>query len=636
MNEAMTRNLTLCTLLLIATSASAQDWTGAIDTDWNNPGNWSAWPLDGENLTIDSANYTGAMADPTISFTSVFLPDRVFVQDAFLTIEANLFVADRFVVEGEGRVYQSNGLLYTDRLIVDLGGLYGIEDGSVSVTTVLAVANGSVDRPSTFSQVGGTLNVFGELAFASDAGEHSPRYRISSGTLTVDGDALWTGTPPGSGSGRLLVEGGTVELRGHVTSTAGSTMDLHIGLSGGDLTTLGALVDLANATDSIRITGGALHLDGNVEVRNDGVLWADPGEVTIDQQTELRGSGTYRFHIITISAGATLLHSEPAEIQVAAAWFNQGTFLPEMNTVAFTGQGPAVVSGGNFHGMRVANTSTSVQVFGTCTVSDALTLEQGLVHTQANDLLVLLDGATSTPGSDLSHVNGPMKKIGDEAFVFPVGKDGTWRRIGIQDLTDAGTEFTAEYFPEAYANTSALSPGLISVSSLEHWTLNRSGSSDDARVQLFWEDATASGIDDCNTLVVARWNGSAWVGAPSGTTSSCSGNDAGAVESDDALPDFAAFTFGLADGTNGVAEPMIVPELRPYPQPADEHAYLPLDTPTGTLLLQDHLGRTLPVNAERLGGTLRLDTTTLPAGSYTLQVLDERQVVARARVVVVH
>jgi hypothetical protein len=229
-----------------------------------------------------------------------------------------------------------------------------------------------------------------------------------------------------------------------------------------------------------------------------------------------------------------------------------------------------------------------------------------------------------------------MKKIGDEAFVFPVGKDGTWRRIGIQDLTDAGTEFTAEYFPEAYANTSALSPGLISVSSLEHWTLNRSGSSDDARVQLFWEDATASGIDDCNTLVVARWNGSAWVGAPSGTTGSCSGNAAGTVESDDALPDFAAFSFGLADGTNGVAEPMIVPELRPYPQPADEHAYLPLDTPTGTLLLQDHLGRTLPVNAERLGGTLRLDTTTLPAGSYTLQVLDERQVVARARVVVVH
>ena len=634
MNEAMTRTLTLCTLLLIATSASAQDWTGAIDTDWNNPGNWSAWPLDGENLTIDSANYTGAMADPTISFTSVFLPDRVFVQDAFVTIEANLFVADRFVVEGEGRVYQSSGLLYTDRLIVDLGGLYGIADGSVSVTTVLAVANGSVDRPSTFSQVGGTVNVFGELAFASDAGEHSPRYRISGGSLTVDGDALWTGTAPGSGSGRLLVEDGTVELRGNVTSTAGSTMDLHIGLSGGVLTTLGALVDLANATDSIRITGGALHLDGNVEVRNDGVLWADPGDVTIDQQTELRGTGTYRFHILTISAGATLQHSEPAEVQVAAAWFNLGTFLPNANTVAFTGQGPAVVSGGNFHGMRVANTSTGVQVFGTCTVANALTLEQGLVHTQANDLLVLLEGATSTAGSSASHVNGPMKKIGDEAFVFPVGKDGTWRRIGIQDINNAGTEFTAEYFPEAYANTSALSPGLITVSSLEHWTLG--GSSDDARVQLFWEDAAASGITDCNTLVVAHWNGSAWVAAPSTTTGSCSGNDAGAVASDEAQPDYVAFTFGTADGTIGITEAQTVPQLHPYPQPADGHTTIPLDRPTGTLQLQDHLGRTLPVIAERQGGTLRLDTATLPAGSYTLQVLDERQVVARARVVVAH
>ncbi len=631
----MNRTTTLACLLLIATSASAQDWTGAIDTDWNNPGNWSEWPLDGENVTIDSANYTGAMADPTISANSVFLPDRVFVQDALLTIAANLSVADRFVVEGEGEVYQSGGLLNTDRLIVDLGGLYAIANGSASVTGVLAMADGAAERPSTFSQVGGTVNVLGEIAFECEAGEHHPRYRINGGSLTVAGDALWDGAAPGSGSGRLLVEGGTVVLNGDVASTAGSTIDLYIGLSGGTLTTLGALVDLANATDSIRITGGALHFDGNMEVQNDGVVWSDPGDVYIDQQAELRGTGTYHFHILTISAGATLQHSDPAEIQVAAAWFNLGTFDPDVNTVAFTGQGPAVVSGGNFHGMRVANTSTGVQVFGTCTVANALTLEQGLLHTQANDLLVLLEGATSTAGSSASHVNGPMKKIGDEAFVFPVGKDGTWRRIGIQDINDASTEFTAEYFPEGYAN-SALSPGLEAVSSVEHWTLSRSGSSDDARVQLFWEDASASGINDCNTLVVAHWNGSAWVAAPSTTTGSCSGNDAGTVESDDTQPDYVAFTFGLADVTIGITETQTVTQHHPYPQPADGHTTIPFDMPTGSLLLQDHLGRTLPVIAERQGGTLRLDTATLPAGSYTLQVMDERQVVARARVVVAH
>jgi hypothetical protein len=576
------------------------------------------------------------MADPTISLTSVFQPDRVFVQDALLTIAANLSVADRLVVEGEGEVYQSGGLLNTDRLIVDLGGLYAIANGSASVTGVLAMADGAAERPSTFSQVGGTVNVLGELAFECEAGEHRPSYRINGGSLTVAGDALWDGAAPGSGSGRLLVEGGTVVLNGDVASTAGSTMDLFIGLSGGTLTTLGALVDLANATDSIRITGGALHVDGNMEVQNDGVLWSDPGDVYIDQQAELRGTGTYRFHILTISAGATLQHSDPAEIQVAAGWFNLGTFDPDVNTVAFTGQSPAVVSGGNFHGMRVANTSTGVQVFGTCTVADALTLEQGLVHTQSNDLLVLLEGATSTAGSSASHVNGPMKKIGDEAFVFPVGKDGTWRRIGIQDINDADTEFTAEYYPEGYANTSALSPGLEAVSSVEHWTLSRSGSSDDARVQLFWEDASASGIDDCDAVVVAHWNGSVWAGAPSGTTGSCSGNAAGTVESDDTLPDYVAFTFGTTDGSIGITEARTVPQLQPYPQPADGYATIPLNKPTGTLQLQDHLGRTLPVNAERQGGTLRLDTSTLPAGSYTLQVLDERQVVARARVVVAH
>ena len=66
----MRRTLTLSTVLLIATTASAQDWTGALNSDWNNPGNWSDWPLDGENITIDSANYTGVMADPSINATS--------------------------------------------------------------------------------------------------------------------------------------------------------------------------------------------------------------------------------------------------------------------------------------------------------------------------------------------------------------------------------------------------------------------------------------------------------------------------------------------------------------------------------------------------------------------------------------
>ena len=546
----MRLTLTLSTVLLIATTASAQDWTGALNSDWNNPGNWSDWPLDGENITIDSANYTGVMADPSINATSVFTPDRLFVEDGHLTIAAGLSVADRFVVEGEGEVEQTNGALTTDRLIVGLGGLFSIANGSLSVTSVLAVADGSLTRPSTFSQVGGTVTILGELGFECEVGDHRPNYRITGGTLTVNGDALWTGESPGSGSGRLLVEDGTVVVRGDIVGDAGSTMDLYIGLSGGTLTTQGGMVELANGTDSIRITGGALHFDANLEIRNEGVLWSDPGDVYFDQQAELRGSGTYRFHSVTISSGANLQHTDPQEILVAAAWIDLGSFDPDGNTVAFIGQGPSIVSGGNFHGMRVATPSNGVQVVGTCTVAGPLSLEQGLVHTQSNDLLVLLEGATSTSGSITSHVNGPMRKIGGEAFVFPVGKNGSWRRLGIQDINDADTEFTAEYFPQPYGNTVSLSADLVSVSSVEHWTLTRTGSTDDARVQLFWEDASASGLAGCSGIAVAYWDGSLWQGLPSSVQGSCTGSGAGSVEGDAPVEAYVAVTIG--QGTNGI------------------------------------------------------------------------------------
>lgn len=612
----MRRTTLLPTLLLIIASAHAQDWTGAINSDWNNPGNWTDWPLDGENITIDSSNYAGAMADPVISTASVFVPDRVFILDGSLTISANLAVADRFIVEGEGRVHLNGGALTTDRLIADVGGLFVISNGTATVTSVLAIADGSADRPSTFEQSGGAVNVIGELGFECEAGANSPTYQMSDGSLTVGGDALWFGQSPGSGRGALKVTGGNVEFHGNVANAAGSTIDLHIDQSGGNITTLGPLVELTNATDSIRITAGSMHFGGNLEIRNDGVLRSDPGDVYFDQQAELRGSGTYRFHNVTISAGATLQHTDPVEIEVAAAWINMGTFDPDGNTIAFTGQGMALVSGGNFHGMRVANSGTGVQVVGTCTVAGMLTMEQGLVHTQANDLLVLLHGATSTDGSDNSHVNGPMMKIGNSDFVFPVGNNGQWRRIGISGINDQDTEFTAQYIALPPSNTALLGPDLFTVSTLEHWTLARTGTVDNAHVKLFWEDASASGLPACNTLVTAFWDGTLWQGTGSTTTGSCIGNDAGTVQTNDPLATFDVLTFGASSGSIGMAEITLRSGPSATPLPASEVVTFTGVGGMGGARVIDSQGRTMNATFEHN----TLDVRSWVPGTYTLVV----------------
>lgn len=83
----------------------AQDWTGNIDSDWNNAGNWSQWPLDGEDVTIDPDNFTGAMLPPVVSSNAAFTPNRIGVENgAHLTISANLSVTDRMVVDGPSLV----------------------------------------------------------------------------------------------------------------------------------------------------------------------------------------------------------------------------------------------------------------------------------------------------------------------------------------------------------------------------------------------------------------------------------------------------------------------------------------------------------------------------------------------------
>ena len=91
-------------------------------------------------------------------------------------------------------------------------------------------------------------------------------------------------------------------------------------------------------------------------------------------------------------------------------------------------------------------------------VTTDLTLTDGIVFTDATHLLVIEDNATSNGGSAASFVDGPMKKIGNEAFVFPVGTGSTWARLGMESVSnfDVTTEFTCQYLHSAYSNTTSL------------------------------------------------------------------------------------------------------------------------------------------------------------------------------------
>lgn len=172
----------------------------------------------------------------------------------------------------------------------------------------------------------------------------------------------------------------------------------------------------------------------------------------------------------------------------------------------------------------------------------SLTLTSGLLRTTATAILTLTDSATATMGNAASYVDGPLRKLGPRAFVFPLGKNGFWARLSISAPASAATAFTAEYQATAYNPLIAAAP-LTKVSQVEYWTLDHSGSADAVSVGLYWENAFRSGIDDFSSdLQVATFTGSQWETTGNG---GLSGNlNAGSVVSGQPVGAFTTFTLG--------------------------------------------------------------------------------------------
>jgi hypothetical protein len=205
----------------------------------------------------------------------------------------------------------------------------------------------------------------------------------------------------------------------------------------------------------------------------------------------------------------------------------------------------------------VVNTSAEgVRVYTSVQIQGSLILSDGLLHTNSTNSLILLNGSSSTSGSDESFVCGPMIKVGNSDFVFPIGNDLRWRRLGISNLS--GVEaFTAEYYYTPYSIFDSFKEEVLplqKISNLEYWNLSRSGN-EYAKVSLYWENAASSGIEDCSDLRLAHFNSEEgyWEktnGEGFEISGLCSGNNNGIIRTQDVVTSFSPFTFGSISTNN--------------------------------------------------------------------------------------
>jgi hypothetical protein len=272
-----------------------------------------------------------------------------------------------------------------------------------------------------------------------------------------------------------------------------------------------------------------------------GVRLAEVRNLTIDGETlEFGNGGTnsgstadrldiYGNLTISNTAGGNLdmdagTSTQDGTIHLHGNWINNlgtaSSFEEGNGTIRFVGSSAQTITttGGSetFYNITF-NNSAGISLNNTnALVANTATFTNGIVvaNNATTARMEFLDNATATGASNASFVNGWVRKVGDDAFTFPVGDETYYAPIGISAPANTSDHFTATYdrvYPTPY-NISLKDASLDHVGNCEHWILNRTNGSSNVNVTLSYDDARSCGITagQESNLRVARWDGAMW------------------------------------------------------------------------------------------------------------------------------
>lgn len=416
-------------------------------------------------------------------------------------------------------------------------------NGNITINNTGAGANSGVrfgeqaTASSTFA-AGRTLSI-GGLGFTGGSLQIQRLIQLGATpvTLTLTGTSTFSAGPNNFWGGNFTVSAPSVYLtyntfNGLTNSftKTGATLDPNLG---GNVF-MGSATFTSTGTGTMRI----------------GVLYPDDftRDVTFNQTSGLllpaySTASTFRGNVTTSGSAAV-------------------TFGSISGSAVFTGGNAQIVSktGGSaspvFRRIEMNKSADAVTLNTDATVTANVTFTNGVINTTTTNYLNFADNATVTGGSNASHVDGPVRKTGNDAFTFPTGDNGIFRGIGISAPTNVAHYFTAEYFKAAHGlgGPSTYTPPILTVSPCEYWMLDRNpvvGGSN-VSVTLSWvnTDCIAPYITDPNTLAVTRWDNttSKWInhgnGGVTGTTAS------GTVVSNGVISSFSPFTIASTSMAN--------------------------------------------------------------------------------------
>ncbi|MDP4265040.1 MAG: T9SS type A sorting domain-containing protein [Bacteroidota bacterium] len=397
------------------------------------------------------------------------------------------------------------------------------------------------------------------------------RLQTNQSPLTVGGDLSLNGSSTlriGSNTARTLTVSGNVSVNGGTllmsSGNANGTLNVagNFSQSGGTITQAGGnghgiIVFNGSSTQTFsKATAPTAVISNIIDVTiNNGAI-VDFGTSVLDGST-----GTF-----TLSAGGKIITSNSnglsatGTVQITAAYNSGADYeFQDVSTGVFT----TAPTASTVRNLVINNTTGNVTLAQPLAVTGDLTLTSGALTTTSTNIVTINAGGT-TSGS--SFVDGPMAKIGNTAFTFPVGKVGAGlRTVGISAPTASST-IRAEFFrADPHTFSSSYAAGITQISGCEYWTLNRTAGTGTGRVILSWAaNSSCSGagyVGNMTVLRVARLSGT-WQN--DGNFSVTGTNTAGTLTANSTST--FAFTFALATSSDNNPLPVMFGEVKAYEQ----------------------------------------------------------------------
>jgi len=135
---------------------------------------------------------------------------------------------------------------------------------------------------------------------------------------------------------------------------------------------------------------------------------------------------------------------------VSGAWTNNNTYDEGSGTFVLSSTNDQVVNHNaqSFTNLRIVGGGAKY-FLADLTITESLTLDDGILISQNNSKLIVDQNATISGGSESSYINGTLLRRGTANLFFPIGSDSEYLPLSLEQIEGNNPEISATAFSES-------------------------------------------------------------------------------------------------------------------------------------------------------------------------------------------